>query len=53
MNRQREEALATLDKIHYKGERATLNFDMFTSILTKAYNDLERYGEGLTEGRKV
>jgi hypothetical protein len=53
MNRQREEALATLDKIHYKGERATFNYDMFTSILTKAYNDLERYGEGVRERRKV
>jgi hypothetical protein len=41
MNRQQEEALATLDNIHYKGDCATFSYDMFTTILTKAYNDLE------------
>jgi hypothetical protein len=53
MNKQKEEAYAALDAVHYKGERSTFTFEHFTNILTKAYNDLQRFGEPVIETKKV
>jgi hypothetical protein len=53
LNKQKEEAYKAIDMVHYKGERATFTFEHFTGILTKAYNDLQRYGEPVLESKKV
>ncbi len=39
--------------MHYKGERSTFTFEHFSGLLTKAYNDLQRYGEPIIESKKV
>jgi hypothetical protein len=53
MNKQKEEAYQIVENLHYKGERATFTFEHFTGQLTKAYNDLQRYGEPIIESKKV
>ncbi len=53
MNKQKEEAYTALEAVHYKGEKTTFTFEHFTNILTKAYNDLHRYGEPVLESKKV
>ena len=53
MTKQKEEAYAALDAVHYKGEKATFTFEHFTNIMTKAYNDLQRFGEPVLERKKV
>jgi len=34
LNKQKEDTYRTLEKSHYKGERATFTFEHFASILT-------------------
>ena len=53
MDKRKEEAYQALSKAHYKRELATFNFEMFTGILTRAYNDLDRYKEPVQETKKV
>jgi hypothetical protein len=53
LNKQKEDAYKAIDMVHYKGERSTFTFEHFTGILTKAYNDLQRYGEPVLESKKV
>jgi hypothetical protein len=53
LTKQKEEAYKCLETVHYKGERATFTFEHFTGLLTKAYNDLQRYGEPILESKKV
>jgi hypothetical protein len=53
LNKQKEEAYKILKNLHYKGERATFTFEHFSGLLTKAYNDLQRYGEPIIESKKV
>lgn len=53
LNKQKEEAYKVIESLHYKGERATFTFEHFTGLLTKAYNDLQRYGEPVLEVKKV
>ena len=53
LNKQKEDAYKALDVVHYKGERSTFTFEHFAGIMTKAYNDLQRYGEPVLENKKV
>ncbi len=53
MNKQKEDAYKTIEHLHYKGERATFTFEHFSTQLTKAYNDLQRYNEPILESKKV
>jgi hypothetical protein len=53
MNKQKEEAYRITQNLHFKGERATFTFEHFTGQLTKAYNDLQHYGEPIIESKKV
>jgi hypothetical protein len=53
LNKQKEDAYKSIESVHYKGERSTFTFEHFTGILTKAYNDLQRYGEPVLEAKKV
>jgi hypothetical protein len=53
LNKQKEDAYKAIDVVHYKGERSTFTFEHFTGILTKAYNDLQCYGEPVLESKKV
>ncbi len=53
LNKQKEETYKLIENVHYKGERATFTFEHFTGILTKGYNDLQRYGEPVLEAKKV
>jgi hypothetical protein len=53
MNKQKEDAYKMIEHLHYKGERATFTFEHFSTQLTKAYNDLQRYNEPILESKKV
>ena len=53
LNKQKEEAYKTIEGLHYKGERLTFTFEHFSGLLTKSYNDLQRYGEPVLESKKV
>ncbi len=53
LNKQKEETYKAIEAAHYKGERATFTFEHFSGILTKSYNDLQRYGEPVLEAKKV
>jgi hypothetical protein len=53
LNKQKEETYKMIENVHYKGERTTFTFEHFTGILTKGYNDLQRYGEPVLEAKKV
>ena len=53
LNKQKEDTYKVLEGAHYKGERATFTFEHFAGILTKGYNDLQRYGEPVLETKKV
>jgi hypothetical protein len=53
LNKQKEEAYKTIEGLHYKGERLTFTFEHFSGMLTKSYNDLQRYGEPVLESKKV
>jgi hypothetical protein len=53
LNKQKEETYKVIEGIHYKGERTNFTFEHFTAILTKGYNDLQRYGEPVIETKKV
>jgi hypothetical protein len=53
LTKQKEEACAAIDAVHYKGEKTTFTFEHFTNILTKAYNDLQCFGEPVLEAKKV
>jgi hypothetical protein len=53
LNKQKEENYKLIENVHYKGERATFTFEYFTGILTKGYNDLQRYGEPVLKAKKV
>jgi hypothetical protein len=53
LNKQKEESYKIIEGVHYKGERVTFTFEHFTGILTKGYNDLQRYGEPVLEAKKV
>jgi hypothetical protein len=53
LTKQKEEAYKVIDGLHYKGERLTFTFEHFTGLLTKSYNDLQRYGEPILEFKKV
>jgi hypothetical protein len=53
LNKQKEDAYKALDVVHYKGERSTFTFEHFADIMTKAYNDLQHYGEPVLETKKV
>ncbi len=53
MARQKQEAYTILETVHYKHELATFSFEHFTGLLTRAYNDLQRYGEAVLESKKV
>jgi hypothetical protein len=53
LNKQKEDTYKTIESVHYKGERATFTFEHFSGILTKGYNDLQRYGEPVLEAKKV
>jgi hypothetical protein len=53
LNKQKEEAYKTIDNLHYKGERTTFTFEHFTGLLTRSYNDLQRFGEPVLESKKV
>jgi hypothetical protein len=53
LNKQKEETYKAIEAVHCKGERATFTFEHFSGILTKSYNDLQRYGEPVLEAKKV
>lgn len=53
LTKQKEKAYAALDTIHYMGEHATFTFEHFTNVLTKAYHDLQHFGEPVVEVKKV
>jgi hypothetical protein len=53
LNKQKEDAYKALDVVHYKGERSTFAFEHFAGIMTKAYNNLQSYGEPVLESKKV
>jgi hypothetical protein len=53
LTKQKEETYKAVEAAHYKGERSTFTFEHFTGILTKGYNDLQRYGEPVLESKKV
>jgi hypothetical protein len=53
LTKQKEEAYAAIDAVHYKGEKMTFTFEHLINILTKAYNDLQRFGEPVLEAKKV
>jgi hypothetical protein len=53
LNKQKEEAYRTVENLHYKGEHSTFTFEHFSGLLTKAYNDLQRYGDPIIESKKV
>jgi hypothetical protein len=52
-NRNVEEAYATLESLHYEGERRGFTFEKFVEKHNKAYLELERYGEPVLETKKV
>jgi len=53
LNKQKEETYKIIEGVHYKGECSTFIFEHFSGILTKGYNDLQRYGEPIIEAKKV
>ena len=48
-----EEAYATLESLHYEGERRGFTFEKFVEKHNEAYLELERYGEPVLETKKV
>jgi hypothetical protein len=53
LNKQKEETYKAIEAVHYKGEQTTFTFEHLSGILTKSYNDLQRYGEPVLEAKKV
>ncbi len=53
LNKQKEDTYKAIENVHYKGEHATFPFKHFAGVLTKAYNDLQCYGEPVLEAKKV
>ena len=51
-NRNVEEAYATLESLHYEGERRGFTFEKFVEKHNGAYLELERYGEPVLETKK-
>jgi hypothetical protein len=52
-NRNVEEAYASLEWIHYEGERKGFNFEKFIEKHNEAFLELSRYGEPVLETKKV
>jgi hypothetical protein len=52
-NRNVEEAYATIESLHYEGERRGFTFEKFVEKHNKAYLELERYGEPVLATKKV
>jgi len=52
-NRNVEEAYATLESLHYEGERRGFTFEKFVEKHNGAYLELERYGEPVLATKKV
>jgi len=52
-NRNVEDAYATLDALHYEGERKGFTFEKFVEKHNEAYLELERYGEPALDTKKV
>jgi hypothetical protein len=47
-----EEAYATLESLHYEGERRGFTFEKFVEKHNEACLELERYGEPVLETKK-
>jgi hypothetical protein len=53
LNKQKEKTYKAIEAVQNKGEHSTFTFEHFCGILTKAYNNLQHYGEPVLEVKKV
>lgn len=53
LNRNKEEAYASIASAQYQGERKNFTFETYTNIHQKAHQDLQRLNEPVSEVKKV